>query len=195
MLRFKGKGICRLAGKINPRTEHQIEIKLSASYPRTIPELRWITPIYHPNVSEIGMVCLGAYGTHWVPGLMLDELCVMLWDIARYYNYDLRSPYNREAALWAASQNKFKFPLDPRPLRDLRAALGRVDAVSPEDFVDKPDSNALKSDEDHAASHFHEPPEASAVPELEIRLELDHDENERPVTAAPVHQEEVVFLD
>ena len=73
------------------------------------------------------MVCLGGYGTHWVPSMQLDELCNMLWDMARYHNYDIRSPYNRDAALWVASQTKFLFPIDPRPLRDLRAAMGRVE--------------------------------------------------------------------
>ena len=28
------------------------------------------------------MVCLGGYGTHWVPSVQLDELCMMLWDMA-----------------------------------------------------------------------------------------------------------------
>ena len=92
-----------------------------------MPEIRWITPIYHPNISEIGMVCLGGYGTHWVPSIQLDELCNMLWDMARYHNYDIRSPYNRDAALWVASQTTFLFPVDSRPLRDLRAAMGRID--------------------------------------------------------------------
>ena len=71
------------------------------------------------------------YGTHWVPSLNLDELCVMLWDMARYHNYDIRSPYNREAALWVANQTTYRFPLDPRPLRDLRVALGRVEKMPP----------------------------------------------------------------
>jgi hypothetical protein len=51
----------------------------------------------------------------------------MLWDMARYHNYDIRSPYNREAALWVANQTNFRFPMDERPLRDLRAALGRIE--------------------------------------------------------------------
>jgi len=91
-----------------------------------MPEIRWITPIYHPNISEIGMVCLGGYGTHWVPSVQLDELCIMLWDMARYHNYDIRSPYNRDAALWVANQTAILFPTDSRPLRDIRAALGRI---------------------------------------------------------------------
>src|SRR5262249_16563134 len=106
-----------------------------ASYPRTMPEIRWMTPIYHPNISEIGMVCLGGYGTHWVPSVQLDELCIMLWDMLRYHNYDIRSPYNRDAALWVANQTVILFPTDARPLRDLRAALGRVSPSSGAGFA------------------------------------------------------------
>jgi hypothetical protein len=129
VLAFRGKSLARERGKVVVREHHEVDVKLGSSYPRTMPELRWLTPIYHPNISEIGMICLGAYGTHWVPSLALDELCVMLWDMARYQNYDIRSPYNREAALWASNQTTFRFPVDPRPLRDHRAALGRVEEV------------------------------------------------------------------
>lgn len=128
-IEFMGKSLARLRGRVTTTDYHEIEIKLGASYPRTMPELRWLSPIYHPNISEIGMVCLGGYGTHWVPSLNLDELCVMLWDMARYHNYDVRSPYNREAALWVSNQTAFTFPLDARPLRDLRAALGRIEST------------------------------------------------------------------
>ena len=120
--------MCRDRGKIKLIHTHQVDIKLGASYPRNIPEIRWLTPIYHPNISEIGMVCLGGYGTHWVPSVQLDELCLMLWDMARYHNYDIRSPYNRDAALWVANQTSILFPTDARPLRDLRVAQGRVTA-------------------------------------------------------------------
>ena len=128
LITFKGKGLCRDRGKVKIVHYHRVEIKLGASYPRTIPELRWLTSVYHPNISEIGMVCLGGYGTHWVPSVQLDELCMMLWDMARYFNYDIRSPYNRDAALWVANQTSILFPTDSRPLRDLRVAQGRVEA-------------------------------------------------------------------
>ena len=128
VIEFRGKSLARVRGKVSISERHEVEIKLGSSYPRTMPELRWLTPIYHPNISEIGMVCLGGYGTHWVPSLNLDELCGMLWDMARYHNYDVRSPYNRDAALWVAGQGTFAFPLDSRPLKDLRAAWGRIEA-------------------------------------------------------------------
>lgn len=132
LLIFNGRGLCRgTGGKVVTRDEHQVEIKLGTTYPRTMPELRWVTPIYHPNISEIGMVCLGGYGTHWVPSLTLDELCVMLWDMIRYHNYDVKSPYNREAALWAVNQATYAFPLDIRQLRDIRLAQGRIESLFP----------------------------------------------------------------
>lgn len=133
---FKGKGLWRDRGKIKFIHTHRVEIKLGASYPRTIPEIRWLTPIYHPNISEIGMVCLGGYGTHWVPSVQLDELCTMLWDMARYHNYDIRSPYNRDAALWVANQTGFLFPTDPRSVRDLRVAQGRIESTGGNDTAD-----------------------------------------------------------
>lgn len=125
---FTGKSLWRDRGKVKALEQHRVEIKLGASYPRSVPEIRWLTPIFHPNISEIGMVCLGGYGTHWVPSVQLDDLCVMLWDMARYHNYDIRSPYNRESALWVAGQTTFRFPTDARPLRDLRASQGRADS-------------------------------------------------------------------
>lgn len=127
LIEFRGRSLARDRGKVTLRDQHEIEIKLGASYPRTMPEIRWLTPMYHPNISEIGLVCLGGYGTHWVPSLHLDDLCVMLWDMARYHNYDIRSPYNRDAALWAANQATFPFPTDARPLRDRRLAQGRIE--------------------------------------------------------------------
>ncbi|MHB0955627.1 MAG: ubiquitin-conjugating enzyme E2 [Pirellulaceae bacterium] len=120
LIRFYGKGLCRPdpAGHVAVRDVHEVRIKLGASYPRIMPELTWMSPIFHPNISASGVVCLGGYGTHWVPSLSLDELCGMLWDMIRYRNYDVDSPYNREAALWAKSQSRFTFPIDERPIRD-----------------------------------------------------------------------------
>lgn len=122
---FKGRGLRLHRDRVRPVDFHHVDIKLGASYPRTMPEIHWVTPIFHPNISVAGMVCLGGFSTHWVPSIQLDELCSMLWDMARYYNYDVRSPYNRDSAQWAATQTAVPFPTDSRPLRDLRAVQGR----------------------------------------------------------------------
>lgn len=128
---FLGRGMMRHEnnGPVGLQERHEVQIRLGAGYPRMMPEIRWKTPIFHPNISGNGSVCLGGYGTYWVPSLTLDQLCHMLWDMIRYENYDETSPYNREAALWAKTQSQYKLPLDARPLRDRLASM--VVASSP----------------------------------------------------------------
>jgi ubiquitin-protein ligase len=124
VVRFHGRGLWKSnTGEVLFRELHEVSIRLGASYPRMMPELAWRTPIFHPNISSGGVVCLGGYGTHWVPSLNLDELCEMLWDMVRYANYDVESPYNREAAEWARSQRTHQLPVDERPVRDKLAGV------------------------------------------------------------------------
>ena len=125
VVRFRGRGLSRPKSSRPPEIQdvHEVSIRLGASYPRAMPEMQWRSPIFHPNISGAGMVCLGGYGTYWVPSLNLDELCEMLWEMIRYANYDVTSPYNREAADWAAAQRQYRFPLDSRPIRDKLAKV------------------------------------------------------------------------
>ena len=117
---FEGIGVFRRdSNTIEVRESHEVLVDLGAAYPRMVPNLAWQTPIFHPNISNNGVVCLGGYGTHWVPSLTLSELCTMLWDMIRYKNFDTESPYNREAAMWAKTQSTYRFPIDNRSIRDL----------------------------------------------------------------------------
>lgn len=134
---FKGAGLQRDDnGRISFRQHHEILVELGAAYPRMVPNLAWQTPIFHPNISNNGVVCLGSYGTHWVPSLTLSEMATMLWDMIRYKNFDTDSPYNREAALWAKSQTDLRFPIDPRSIRDRVSSAGYQPATSPREVTD-----------------------------------------------------------
>jgi ubiquitin-protein ligase len=126
---FLGKGLMRGEdnGPIDLLEKHEVTVRLGAGYPRMMPEIRWKSNVFHPNISGNGSVCLGGYGTYWVPSLTLDELCHMLWDMVRYENYDVTSPYNREAALWAKTQSTYRLPLDKRPLRDRLARAAEME--------------------------------------------------------------------
>jgi len=131
-LQFKGTGFHRdRKGNIRPSEHHEVLVELGAAYPRMVPNLAWQTPVFHPNISNNGVVCLGGYGTHWVPSLTLSEMCTMLWDMIRYKNFDTESPYNREAALWAKTQTDFPFPIDKRSVRD-RISGEKSGIVQPE---------------------------------------------------------------
>ncbi|MEK6236059.1 MAG: ubiquitin-conjugating enzyme E2, partial [Planctomycetales bacterium] len=122
VLRFNGKGLFRREDdrKVVIGYNHVVLIRLGAHYPRMIPEMKWKSPIFHPNIATNGAVCLGGYTKHWVPSLGLDELCLMLWDMIRFANYDVGNPYNRESANWMSMQKHYRLPLDHRPLRNLK---------------------------------------------------------------------------
>src|SRR5437016_12822050 len=111
--RFRGRGVWlpEAAQAVSIRDQHEVHVRLGASYPRMMPELSWKTPIFHPNISGSGVVCLGGYGTYWVPSVNLDELCHMLWDMIRYQNFDVNSPYNRQAANWPKAQHDGRLPV------------------------------------------------------------------------------------
>ena len=67
VVRFLGRGVWKpeSSNAVLLREGHEVLIRLGASYPRMIPELVWRTPIFHPNISSNGVVCLGGYSTHW----------------------------------------------------------------------------------------------------------------------------------
>jgi ubiquitin-protein ligase len=120
LVTLKGKGLLRKteADPVEIAEVHRVEIRLGIDYPRSRPDLQWLTSIYHPNISAVGAVCLGGYSTNWVPSLGLAELCEMLWDMVRYENYDPKSAYNYAAGRWCETQAQFDFPLDERSLKD-----------------------------------------------------------------------------
>lgn len=130
---FRGPSFYRTPDRfeIGIGREHEVMIRLGAAYPRQAPSLAWRTAIFHPNISTSGAVCLGGYSTSWAPSLHLDQLCEMLWDMIRLHNFDVKSPYNREAAQWLAAQQGLKLPLDDRPLRD-RLMAGGATLPAPE---------------------------------------------------------------
>jgi len=99
----------------------------------------------------------------------------MLWDMARYHNYDIRSPYNRDAALWASNQTTFTFPMDTRPLRDIRVALGRVEEPRP-----------IPLGPPSGAKRF----ESEPICVLDVEVELPP-----PIAPTRPPQPEVLFLD
>ena len=171
-LRFYGKGLARHAvdQPVVSQDVHEIHLRLGANYPRVMPELSWKTPIFHPNISASGFVCLGGYGTHWTPGVTLDELCCMLWDMIRYENYDIASPYNREAAGWMNDYVIRQMPLDRRPLRD-RVAAALPHPLQPTAGTG-PGSRTARSDSSHRPAPprpAQQAPVAANVPPMAAR--------------------------
>ena len=176
LLTFKGKGLVRKAEgePVDVAEVHRVEIRLGIDYPRSRPDLQWLTSIYHPNISAVGAVCLGGYSTNWVPSLGLAELCEMLWDMVRYANFDPKSAYNYAAGRWSETQAQFDFPVDPRPLRDRLAKIAgdnviqfREPGAAPKEappIVRPPEEDILVIDDSTPTPATGRPPARPAAP-------------------------------
>jgi ubiquitin-protein ligase len=113
-IRFSCQGVERLSASKRPvlREAHDVVIYLHAEYPLKQPQLKWMTPIFHPNIHRTGAVCIGA----WWPAKTLDELLLTLGEMIQYKNFDPLDPMNSQAASWAL-RHKSLFPIDDRPLK------------------------------------------------------------------------------
>jgi ubiquitin-protein ligase len=89
-------------------TTHLVEISLPRNYPRTPPQCRMLTPIFHPNIAPHA-ICIG---DHWSAGEPLASIVARIGELIAYQSYNTKSPLNGEAARWT-SENEDELPLDP----------------------------------------------------------------------------------
>jgi hypothetical protein len=117
---LRGKGVRRDAstGRIETVDTHQCEIRLPFSFPERPPNIRWLTPLFHPNISYGGFIRLRDIGIVWEENLTLDVVCDRLWDVARMAYLDEENASNSSARRWLEQQRDVDLPVDQRPLRD-----------------------------------------------------------------------------
>lgn len=121
-IEFLCRGVVKANGKMEFPERHEALILLPADYPARPPEVRWLTPLFHPNILgsdhpyHPGKVCLGP----WTPAQFLDDLVVRLAEMVQLKDYGLESPLNPEAALWVR-EHEAELPVDPREVREPEA--------------------------------------------------------------------------
>jgi ubiquitin-protein ligase len=108
------RGLERIAERKDPveRSYHTAQIKLTSDYPRMSPQCKMITPIFHPNI-EPATICVG---DHWVAGERLVDLVVRIAEMITYQAYNIKSPLDGEAAMWADLHAR-DLPVDERNVR------------------------------------------------------------------------------
>jgi len=122
---FKCKSIVAVDHQGNPKfgEHHQVEIYLHNQYPQRWPGMKWLTPIWHPNINHLnGSVCIDA--AWWAASRSLDRLVVMLGEMLQWKNFHDDPtkppfPWDAEAARWSREYRKTHpnaFPLDHREL-------------------------------------------------------------------------------
>jgi ubiquitin-protein ligase/DNA-directed RNA polymerase subunit RPC12/RpoP len=99
-------------GKPQPRENHKVEIQLTSEYPRISPKCKMLTPIFHPNI-DTSSICVG---DHWTAGERLADLIIRIGQMIAYQEYNIKSPLDGEAAMWA-DLNAKQLPIDPRDMR------------------------------------------------------------------------------
>ncbi len=134
VITFRCKGIAAVDKKGRPTfsEHHQVEIYLHNQYPQRWPGMKWLTPIWHPNINHLnGTVCIDA--AWWTAGRSLDRLIIMLGEMVQYKNFhddptQPPFPWDPEAARWCRdyrASHPDAFPVDRRELlRPERVKLG-----------------------------------------------------------------------
>jgi ubiquitin-protein ligase len=122
---FKCRGIRAVDPQGNPKysLQHQVEIYLHNQYPQRWPGMKWLTPIWHPNINHLnGSVCIDA--AWWTASRSLDRLVIMLGEMLQYKNFhddptQPPFPWDADAARWSRDyrqKHPEAFPVDRHEL-------------------------------------------------------------------------------
>src|SRR5258706_678154 len=124
------------SGKPQYGTHHQVEVYLHNQYPQRWPGMKWMTPIWHPNINHLnGTVCIDA--AWWTASRSLDRLIIMLGEMVQWKNFHDDPtkppfPWDAEAARWSREYRKKhanEFRVDRRELlRPERVKVKPVEA-------------------------------------------------------------------
>lgn len=141
---FTCHGIASIDNNYQPRysDEHKVAIYLDGTYPTTPPRMKWLTPIWHPNIEHMEPYRVCIDNKWWTPGRTLAKVVLMLGEMVQYKNYhaDQTPPYpiDSEVAkwvLWAKAQGVLRPPVDIRDLRRPERVHIEGDAQKDEDLA------------------------------------------------------------
>jgi ubiquitin-protein ligase len=129
IITYTCKGIAGIDGNNQPIYSelHRVSLKFSEHFPMQEPYLKWLTPIWHPNIEhkEPHHVCTDNPKTWWA-GKRIVEIVQFMGELVQYQRYyaELKPPFpiDREVAAWVreyAEPNQIvgpRKPVDDRPL-------------------------------------------------------------------------------
>jgi ubiquitin-protein ligase len=135
-IEYRIRSLRQVDGEMRVIKSHTVEILLPRNYPRTPPQCRMLTPVFHPNIAPHA-ICVG---DHWSPGESLESLVCRIGEMLAYQSYNVKSPLNGEAARWVA-EHEDELPLDPVSMILDESRL--ADSISPATPPVPPDSSKL----------------------------------------------------
>jgi predicted Zn finger-like uncharacterized protein len=141
-LEYRITSLRLVGGDLQPVQSHLVEVVLPRNYPRTPPQCRMLSPVFHPNIAPHA-ICVG---DHWGAGESLESIIIRIGEMLAYQSYNVKSPLNGEAARWV-EENKHRVPLDRvslLPEEDAsQPAFGETPAMSHESSTSSPSLPSL----------------------------------------------------
>ena len=107
-IEYRISSIRQVDDQLETVKSHIVEIALPRNYPRTPPQCRMLSPVFHPNIAPHA-ICVG---DHWSAGESLQSIVMRIGEILAYQSYNVKSPLNGEAARWV-EEHAHELPLDP----------------------------------------------------------------------------------
>lgn len=103
-IRLVGEGIEKTVGGTKPRFTHEVRILLRREFPYAGGvEVYWLTPIFHPNISKEGLVCIQLLNL-WSPSVSVKNITDGLKQLLE--NPNPKDPLNKGAAEYFLSLEK-----------------------------------------------------------------------------------------
>lgn len=106
-IEYRIKSLRQVGEDLQSIKSHIVEISLPRNYPRTPPQCRMLTPVFHPNIAPHA-ICVG---DHWSAGEPLQSIVARIGEMLAYQSYNVKSPLNGEAARWV-EEHLDELPLD-----------------------------------------------------------------------------------
>jgi ubiquitin-conjugating enzyme E2 T len=90
-----------------------LSVQLPNSYPFEHPIVRFITPIYHPNIDGEGRICLDILKNNWSPGLNINNMLLQIRMLMESPNgqdglvAEITEEFNRDISMWRRKAAEF----------------------------------------------------------------------------------------
>jgi hypothetical protein len=145
IITYRCRGIASVDKNSQPKVSdfHQVSMYLGSDYPLKEPYLKWLTPIWHPNIDhqEPHHVCTNNV-QNWFAAKPLAELVLAMGEMVQYKHYHAKwvspFPLDKAAADWVLEVAEPlgilgpKKPFDDRPLLQTQRMRNKArDLVNP----------------------------------------------------------------